>query len=92
MATNFLLTPGEYDFGAGQDRYETLENAFAENGGVFADEAQAMELLAAVSQPEREGKRSSTQWSCVYNQSMASVEVSLDMNWDKVYEFSLSKK
>ena len=92
MATNFLLTPGEYDFGAGQDRFKTLTDAFIENGGVFESEEEAMELLAAVSQMPKEGKRSTTQWSCVYNQSMASVQVALDMNWDTVYEFSLSKQ
>lgn len=92
MATNFLLTPGEYDFGAGQDRYATLEAAFAQNGGVFADAGEAMNLLQAVSQPEREGKRSSTQWSCIYNQSQASVDVVMDMDYEHVYTFRLSAK
>lgn len=90
MATNFLLTPGEYDFGGGQDRYRTIADTLINNGGVFADEEEAMALLAAVSQEPMEGKRSSTQWSCVYNQSMASVQVALDMNWETVYEFSLN--
>lgn len=88
-ATNFLLTPGEYDFGGGQDRYETLVNTLTENGGVFAGEDEAMALLAAASQLAREDKRSSTQWSCVYNQETASVKVVLDMDYGTVYEFGL---
>ena len=46
-------------------------------------------LLAAVKQMPREGKRSTTQWSCVYDQSSASVEVTMDMNYGKTYTFSL---
>ena len=88
-ATNFLLTPGEYDFGAGQDRCETLRGALDANGGVFEDTQQAMALLAAVKQVPREGKRSTTQWSCIYDQDAASVEVAMDMNYGKTYTFSL---
>ena len=88
-ATNFLLTPGEYDFDEGQDRYETLRGALNANGGVFEDTQQAMALLAAVKQVPREGKRSTTQWSCIYDQDAASVEVAMDMNYGKTYTFSL---
>ena len=88
-ATNFLLTPGEYDFGVGQDRYEILRSALDTNGGVFENTQEAMMLLAAVKQMPREGKRSTTQWSCVYDQSSASVEVTMDMNYGKTYTFSL---
>lgn len=88
-ATNFLLTPGEYDFGVGQDRYEILRSALEENGGVFENKEEAMALLAAVKQVPREGKRSTTQWSCVYDQSSASVEITMDMDYGKAYTFSL---
>ena len=88
-ATNFLLTPGEYDFGVGQDRYEILRSALDTNGGMFENTQEAMMLLAAVKQMPREGKRSTTQWSCVYDQSSASVEVTMDMNYGKTYTFSL---
>jgi len=46
-------------------------------------------LLAAVKQVPREGKRSTTQWSCIYDQDAASVEVTMDMNYGKTYTFSL---
>lgn len=91
-ATNFLLTPGEYDFGGGQDRYAVLEQTLARNGSVFADTTAAMALLESVRQEPREGKRSTTQWSCVYNQSMASVEIAMDMRYDRVYRFALSDR
>ena len=91
-ATNFLLTPGDYDFGGGEDRYAVLESTLKRNGGVFADTTAAMALLEAVSQEPREGKRSWTQWSCVYNQSMASVEIAMDMHYDRIYRFALSEQ
>ena len=52
-ATNFLLTPGEYDFGKGEDQ------------------------------------KSSTQWSCVYDQHAVSVDIAMNMNYEKVYTFGL---
>ena len=88
-ATNFLLTPGEYDFGSGEDRYAVLRKTLDANGGVFESEEQAMELLKAVSQPVSEEKKSSTQWSCVYNQQDAGVEIAMNMDYEKVYTFGL---
>ena len=88
-ATNFLLTPGEYDFGSGEDRYAILRETLDANGGVFENEEQAMELLKAVSQPVSEEKKSSTQWSCVYNQQDAGVEIAMNMDYEKVYTFGL---
>lgn len=88
-ATNFLLTPGEYDFGAGEDRYAVLRETLDANNGIFESEEQAMELLKAVSQPVSEEKKSSTQWSCVYNQQDAGVEIAMNMDYEKVYTFGL---
>ena len=48
-----------------------------------------MELLKAVSQPVSEEKKSSTQWSCVYNQQDAGVEIAMNMDYEKVYTFGL---
>lgn len=89
-ATNFLLTPGNYDFGKGQDRYAALMSTLEENGGVLADEWDAMALLQAVSQQPQADKRSSTQWSCVYNQRTASVDITMNMDYGTVYSFSLN--
>lgn len=90
LATNFLLTPGEWDFGGGQDRYDTIAAALSRNGGVFADKKAAMDVLAAARQEPKEGKRSTTQWSCVYDQRSASVEIAMDMQYDQVYAFFLN--
>lgn len=89
LATNFLLTPGDWDFGGGHDRYSTIETALAESSGVFDDSKEAMAVLSACSQPAQEGKRSSTQWSCVYNLTKPSVEIAMDMNYERIHTFAL---
>ncbi len=88
-ATNFLLTPGEYDFGKGEDRYATLRETLDANGGIFENGDLAMNLLEAVSQQVSEEKKSSTQWSCVYDQHAVSVDIAMNMNYEKVYTFGL---
>ena len=88
-ATNFLLTPGDYDFGSGQDRYQTLADTLDANGGIFADTGEAMELLAAVRQTPRPDKDSVTQWSCIYDLENIALEVCMSMDYDSVYRFSL---
>ena len=65
-ATNFLLTPGDYPFGKGQDRYDTIVRMLAENKYSVSEE-EAMEILEAAKQEPSPEKDSSTQWSCVYN-------------------------
>lgn len=93
MATNFLLTPGDFDFGKGQDRYDVLEQTMSANGGVFADAQEAMALLESVSQykvNEETGVVSATQWSCVYDQSHASLRVAIGRDYDTIYSFMLS--
>ena len=84
-ATNFLLTEGDWDFGSGQDRFAILESAMEENQGVMTEE-EAMELLSAVSQ---DGEDSSTQWSCVYNQTDGTLTVAIDMDYDNTYSFAI---
>lgn len=88
-ATNFLLTEGDWDFGAGQDRFAILEQTLEQRGGIFTEQ-QAMDLLKAVKQVPRPEKDSSTQWSCVYNQTRGSVDIAMDMDYDRIYSFSLA--
>ena len=87
-ATNFLLTPGDWDFGTGQDRFETLTAAMGAAEGILTEE-EAMDLLEAVSQQPQPEKRSSTQWSCVYNQSRGTVFIAMGMDYDHLYQFSI---
>lgn len=91
-ATNFLLTPGEYDFGAGQDRYETVMGALDAAGGVVTEE-EAMGILESVSREARineDGTVFQTQWSCVYNQDDLTVDIVMGGQYDKpVHEVSL---
>ena len=58
-------------------------------GGVMTEE-QAMDLLEAVKQVPQPEKRSSTQWSCVYNQTQGSVDIAIAMDYDNIYSFSLT--
>ena len=81
--TNFFLTPGAwYNTGKGQDRYAVLEQRLTEAGGVLADEAAAMDCLRAAAQD-------STFWSAVYNNTGATVELTLHGNFDRSYRFTL---
>ena len=91
-ATNFLLTPGEYDFGHGQDRYETLMSTLSAASGVLAED-EAMDLLAAVAQEPHlnsRGEESATQWSVVYNLEDLTASVVMGGAYDEpAYEVSL---
>lgn len=87
-ATNFLLTPGDWDFGTGQDRFEALTAAMEAAEGILTEE-EAMDLLEAVSQQPQPEKRSSTQWSCVYNQNRGTVFIAMGMDYDHLYQFSI---
>ena len=91
-ATNFLLTPGEYDFGHGQDRYETLMSTLSAASGVLAED-EAMDLLAAVAQEPHlnsRGEESATQWSVVYNLDDLTARIVMGGAHDEpAYEVSL---
>ena len=56
--------------------------------GILTEE-EAMDLLEAVSQQPQPEKRSSTQWSCVYNQSRGTVFIAMGMDYDHLYQFSI---
>lgn len=90
-ATNFLLTPGEYTFGKGQDRYEILMKGLQENEGVLNQE-EAMELLGQAAQEPHKTERgtlSSTQWSVVYDMEALSAIISMGRAYDEQYTCSV---
>ncbi|MEJ8737892.1 carcinine hydrolase/isopenicillin-N N-acyltransferase family protein [Erysipelotrichaceae bacterium HCN-30851] len=90
-ATNFLLTPGAYDFGHGQDRYNTLMTTLEENNGVLSEQ-EAMDLLNSVSQQPHKtdsGSLSSTQWSVVYNNTKLTATISMGMDYEHTYKIKL---
>lgn len=85
-ATNFQLSEGEgYGKGAGQNRYEIVEKNFAKTGGILTEE-EAM-LLLRDAKIDWNGKYG-TQWSVVTNLKDFTLDVCLDNNFEKVYEFS----
>lgn len=90
-ATNFLLTPGDYDFGHGQDRYEILTTELDAKNGVLS-EKEAMELLKSASQKPHKtdsGSISSTQWSVVYNNTKRTATISMGRDYEQAFEVSL---
>lgn len=87
--TNFLLTPGDYDFGSGQDRYDTIMRMLAENKYTVTQE-EAMDILQAASQEPTPEKDSCTQWSCVYDLTDLTVDISVGRDYENIYEFSLN--
>lgn len=90
-ATNFLLTPGEYDFGGGQDRFAVLEERYQAAEGRMTAE-QVMDTLQAVSQDKRsQGKDTWTQWSVVYDTKNLTAKVCYGMAYDTVYTYSLAE-
>ena len=92
-ATNFLLTPGEYDFGGGQDRYAIVMEGLTAADGVLTEEA-AMDLLAACAQEPHlnsRGEESATQWSVVYNRDEPGATIAVGMDSEDVFEVSLAE-
>ncbi len=90
-ATNFLLTPGDYDFGSGQDRFAVLEEAYGTSGGVMTS-GEVMDALESVSQDKRaEGKDSWTQWSVVYDTENLTATVCYGMDYETSYTYSLAE-
>lgn len=93
-ATNFLLTPGDYDFGGGQDRYETVMSALDAAGGVMTEQA-AMDTLQSVSREVKirdNGEVFQTQWSVVYNLDRASATVCMGGKYDELHEIAVAKQ
>lgn len=92
-ATNFLLTPGKYDFGKGYDRYEILDTTLKEKEGKLTSNA-AMNLLSSVAQaPHKtdDDKISETQWSCVYDLNEKSVTISMKQDYSKSYTYYVNE-
>ena len=92
-ATNFLLTPGEYDFGGGQDRYQVLMETLAAADGVLSED-EAMDLLQSVSrevQIRDDGSVFQTQWSVVYNLDDLTASIIMGGKYDEpAFEVSLA--
>ena len=91
-ATNFLLTPSEYNFGGGQDCYQVLMETLTAAGGVLSEE-DAMGLLQSVPrevQIRDDGSVFQTQWSVVYNLDDLTASIIMGGTYDEpAYEVSL---
>lgn len=93
MATNFLLTPGDYDFGHGQDRYEKMKTILDQNQGIVEDEKDGMDILNAASSDWHKndrGEDSATQWSVIYNNTDLTAKIIMGRKYNEsAHEFSL---
>ncbi len=90
-ATNFLLTPGDYSFGYGHERYDTLVSTLSSKNGILSED-EAMNLLKDAAQQwhmNNKNEMSATQWSVVYNNTKKTVKIVVGLQYDKVHEFSL---
>lgn len=87
-ATNFLLTPGEYSFGSGQDRY-AIVMSMLENYSFSVTNAQAMAILEAAKKEATPESANTTQWSCVYDLDNLTVDIAVGEDYDNIYSFSL---
>lgn len=89
--TNFVLTPGEYfNDGIGQDRWQILREGLDAKGGVLtADEAMALLQAVAQDKVNEEGVFSGTLWSCVYNNTDCTLRLCCNLDYEKVYEYSV---
>ncbi|WP_343209810.1 linear amide C-N hydrolase [Anaerolentibacter hominis] len=92
--TNFFLAEGDFfNIGGGQDRYQILMDGLKETDGVLTEE-QGMDLLSAASQPlkpNEEGKITGTQWSAVYNNNDLTVDITMGLDYENVYSYSIEK-
>jgi len=91
--TNFYQTPGKkYNLGIGQDRYNLVMAELKKRNGVVAKK-DGMNLLKAAAMidylDENTGKKYSTQWSAIYNNTQRRVDLCIGRNYDKVYHFSV---
>lgn len=92
-ATNFLLTPGDFDFGKGQDRYQTIMEQLAASKGVL-NEQQAMDVLKSVSREIRineDGEEFRTQWPILYNQDRATAKICVGGDYGQTREFKVKE-
>lgn len=89
-AANFMLVPGDFDFGTGQDRYQKAGEGLEAAAGTLSHEA-AMTLLETVrSTPDmwRDGI-TQTLWSSVYDLSEPSLTLAIGMDYGQKFGFTL---
>ena len=90
ISTNFLLTPGEYEFGGGYDRYDIVKAELERTGGIMTEEEAMHTLELAQNISEGPDDDSTTQWSCVYNLDKQTVDICVGADFETVYSFDLN--
>ncbi len=88
IATNHFRTPGWYEVGRQDSRFNAMKETL-ESGQYIMTEEEAMSLLDKVHQTATEKHEGKTQWSVVYNLTKKTAKVCVNHDYTKVYEFSL---
>lgn len=83
-ATNFLLTPGDYDFGKGQDRYQTIMEQLTASKDVLKSVSREIRI-------NEDGEEFRTQWSILYNQDKAAAKICVGGDYGQTHEFKVKE-
>lgn len=89
ISTNFLLTPGEYDFGGGYDRYDIVKAELDASNSILTEEEAMHVLYLCRNEITEPDDTSSTQWSCIYNLDKCTVDIAVGSDFDHVYSYNL---
>ena len=85
-ATNFLLTPGQWnDKGEGYDRYDTLKATLGRTKNTLTEQDGMMLLKSVVLNDEGWP----TQWSAVFNNTRKTINYCIHRDYKKTYSFSV---
>ncbi|MBX2953885.1 MAG: linear amide C-N hydrolase [Leadbetterella sp.] len=85
-ATNFLLTPGQWnDKGEGYDRYDTLKATLGRTKNTLTEQEGMMLLKSVVLNDEGWP----TQWSAVFNNTRKTINYCIHRDYKKTYSFSV---
>jgi len=88
IATNHFRTPGWYEVGRQDSRFNNMKETL-EGCDYILTEEEAMQLLDKVHQVTSENHEGKTQWSVVYNLTKKTARICMNHDYSKVYEFSL---
>ncbi|MDO4285479.1 MAG: C45 family peptidase [Eubacteriales bacterium] len=89
--TNFVLSEGEeHGDGKGQDRWQILTDTLRAKNGTLTEE-EAMDLLEAVKQEKTkdDGTFSGTLWSCVYNNTDRTLQLSCNRDYEEIRTYTV---
>lgn len=76
-------------YGHGKERYDYMMEIIDANESILSSENAWEALKAASTEPNPESVTSNTQWSALFNNSRASVDITIRRHWGDVFSFTL---